>query len=505
MSDSDSLIYQKKLLNVRQSKASVKSLISVERAQKLDLLIHLISNLTQPLVICGPLGVGKSTLIKVLRETKRDSWPICSIAASSAMSFESISDQFARQLGQMEKTLMGENLPACLSHFQRKKQKIVLIIDDAGSLMPGLITSLIEFADANEDVRLVLTLTHDELHLKDSSDKIIDECHFIEVPPLTRKQCGTFLQNLSAQRSSGISFNAVTDVLVDNLYGQTHGIPGRIIAELPNLSNYQSRSNVKWGFVLLSAGLLLAMGWLLYDSRPEPKKNNTLLTESVISNKSTDIKVSVPVLDTQKRPELDQESVVVTESSDSVQETVVPVPVIAEVSEVTVADGEPLVADERDVVADATNKSEKMSQSHDSADIRSENSVPVEKVKSKKIPEEQSVELKQLETPLADVKGSEKSDGRLWLKAQSPKHYTYQLMVLSQRQSVLDLLNKYPALGDDIKFIEVSRLGKHQYILVYGSYQTASQAKQAKNRFPKAFRQAWLRRFSVLQKQISDN
>lgn len=513
MSASDSLIYQKKLLNVQQSKASIKSLISVERAQKLDLLIHLISNLSQPLIVCGPLGIGKSMLLDVLRETKKDAWPICSIVASSAMSFESVREQFSRQLMQIEGELAGENLAACLSYFQQKNQKIVLTIDDAGLLMPGLITSLIEFADANESIRLVLALTHDELHLKTSSDKIIDECHFIEIPPLNRKQCGTFLQNLSAQPSAGISFNAVTEVLIDNLYSQTHGIPGRIIAELPNLSNYQSRNGVKWSFVLFSAGLLIAMGWLLYASKPTPPKNKPLRIESAVSKNPVEVNVSMPVLDAHKlRPE--PESADIVEARAYGQDEVIMAAQVKEMA-ATAVDEQEEPAPSGKVAGIETKISEQtqVSQSLSPSASLPESSIPVEKILNEGSPakavEEKITEPMQPDVPvsfaapIADV--AEQSDGKAWLKEQLPKNYTYQLMVLSQRQSAMAVLKKYPALSDGIKIVEVSRQNKRQYILLYGSYKTTKQAEQAKKFLPAALRQAWLRRFSVLQKQVSDN
>nr|WP_305909229.1 ATP-binding protein [Methylomarinum sp. Ch1-1]MDP4522126.1 ATP-binding protein [Methylomarinum sp. Ch1-1] len=241
MPGSDSLTHQQKAASASQSKSSTLSLITLERAQKLDLLIHLISNLNQSLVVCGPQGIGKTKLLETLAEHNNERWPICLLNATSSLSFERIVEQFNVQLAKLDAQFSGTDLSANLSRYQKSNRKVVLIIDDAGRLVPGLVSSLIQYANAHGCLRLVLALTHDELHVKSSSDSLINDCHFIEIPPLSKKQCMTFLQNLSAQPGAAISFNAVTEVLVDNLYGETHGIPGRIVAELPRLSNYESK------------------------------------------------------------------------------------------------------------------------------------------------------------------------------------------------------------------------------------------------------------------------
>ena len=69
------------------------SLITIERSQKLDLLIHLISNLRQSLVICGPYGIGKTTLLDELEVRKKELWSMLKIQASSNLSLESIQDK----------------------------------------------------------------------------------------------------------------------------------------------------------------------------------------------------------------------------------------------------------------------------------------------------------------------------------------------------------------------------------------------------------------------------
>ncbi len=79
MVENDTFTYHVKKPLIDQKSRAVHSLISQERTRKLELLIHLISNSRQALVVCGPEGIGKSTLLKVLQERKVESWLYCPV------------------------------------------------------------------------------------------------------------------------------------------------------------------------------------------------------------------------------------------------------------------------------------------------------------------------------------------------------------------------------------------------------------------------------------------
>jgi DamX protein len=153
--------------------------------------------------------------------------------------------------------------------------KLVVVIDDAGELVPGLITTLCQYALANPVLRIVFVLTQDELYIKKSSDKAIDDCHFIELPPLTEKQCGEFLQNLSGKPDAIVSFNAISPALVEKIYQETHGIPGKIMAILPNLSNYVPISTSRWALlsVLIVLSFVGVIGYISWNDSVEEQRD----------------------------------------------------------------------------------------------------------------------------------------------------------------------------------------------------------------------------------------
>jgi len=76
------------------------------------------------------------------------------------------------------------------SKFQA--EKLILIIDDAGKLMPGLLARIIGFALEHPALNIVFALTPDDLFIKTRTDHVIDDCYFIEIPPLSESNAVIF-------------------------------------------------------------------------------------------------------------------------------------------------------------------------------------------------------------------------------------------------------------------------------------------------------------------------
>ncbi len=490
----------------QQSQTSVQRLITLERVQKLDLLIHLVSNLSQSLIICGPKGIGKTTILETLIEYKKDAWPICMIQGTSGLSFESILDKFYQQLTRLQSQEAGRSLSALLENYNKQNQKLVLILDDAGQLVPGLISSLIEFAHANGCLRVVLSLTHDELHIKNSSDRFIDDCHLIEVPPLTKKQCMLFLQNQSAQPGSVISFNAVTDSFVDSVYRQTHGIPGRIVAELPKITNDQSTAGLKWGMGALIIFAAFSAGLLFYFYQPDVQKPESLEVNPLLKKKVVAVEISSPWLQSEKEEQIDSENKANQKPKNNTNDIAV------------VDDGASVLPNnEKKTEMD---KTKLQREKEETLEIVKAAGVvvtpPVEVQEKLRIPpagltvnhqsEKTVVEEKRekvaVELTHSPKTGKNGSDVMAWVKSQSADLYTIQLMVLSQRQSAEKLLKKYPTYKGEFKYFRIKKQGQNKYVVIYGSFKNLAEAVKAKRRLPVAFRKGWVRKFKVLQEQM---
>ncbi len=506
------------------------SLISLERAQKLDLLIHLISNLSQSLVLCGPRGIGKTTLLETLRETKNEAWPICWVNAKASTSFESIQQQFENQLTNQVAELQGKGLSMAMAQLQQESRKFVLVIDDAGALVPGLITSLIQFANVTPELRLILALTHDELHVKNSSDTMIDECHFIEIPPLTLKQCMTFLQNLSGQQDANISFNAINEKMVENLYRETHGIPGRIMQELPSLSKYQDKSSGFWLWGSMALMLLAIVSGIYFWGVPSDDNQVVVFQSSELESRDPvdrlivpvdvirqpPIPVSAPPIETEERfvgtsnaiqPQENQtkdehatslvnlsEAAVGTESEKHAVDSMVTQVETAHTQD----DGTQMLAQTQE--NKDTQPQQAMLESSPPEPV-----LPIPEPETITQAEEQEVETvsEVTSSPLANFVNEptpqKPQDDSLWLTQQAGQDFTLQLIVLSDKQAAARFVKRYDSLSGQLKIIKAARQGSAKFVVLYGSFADRAVAESAKKQLPKKLRKAWLRPFAALQ------
>jgi len=317
MVEDDTFTYHVKQQSTDQVNKAAQSLITKERTQKLDLLIHLLSNLTQALVVCGPEGIGKTTLLKILQERKTESWRYCLIQGNADVSFEAIQ-------GQLFKAQSSKSV-----QYAGQYKQVVLVIDNAGELVPGLIAAIIQYAAANPVLRVIFALTHDELQVKRGSDRAIDDCHIVEIPPLSEKQCGDFLQHLSTKPYANLSFKAIGDNMIAHIYRETHGVPGRIIAEISGLSSgAKPGGKLKWILVLaVAAAIVIALGvqWLISSKNNDKKATAPVAVEQ----KADNIEVASPRPESQimlalppVQPVIPQQSVPAHEAKDVLESSV---------------------------------------------------------------------------------------------------------------------------------------------------------------------------------------
>ena len=514
MQDNEAFAHHVKKNQVSRPRSAETSLITLERSQKLDLLIHLISNLRQSLVICGPNGIGKTTLLDELVVQKKELWSVVAIKASGNVSLESIQDELFRFLKQKDTEYGNQVLSSILSVLNKQNQKIVVIIDDAGELVPGLISSLIQYAEVNSCLRIVFSLTHDELHLKSSSDGAIDDCHIIEIPPLAEKQCGLFLQLLSGQPGAVVAFNAINERMIEKLYRETHGIPGKIVAELPKLSNFNSAGNYKWITVVVISALIAIGSSIFISNEPDNKPNIEETKTALVLQEAEVVEISSPVIYPEINEDINKvpmESPVEDKEADmvSVQPTI------------KIEQNNNFLIEKTENASNKKNISPKQELKEEppvsSKVLEKEAVEKLEKNSGETVAEDRdrkvtvtkkvtdSPAIKQKLIPVEEKKAEEadKPDKeKQWVLAQPAKSYTIQLMVLSSRKSVLVFFNKNSSLKDGLRFYQISKKGQKKYVLIYGSFKNSAMAAKKMKSLPSKYRKSWVRKFETLQKDI---
>ncbi|AMK76467.1 MULTISPECIES: AAA family ATPase [Methylomonas] len=517
MLDNDDLTYSYQKRSVGNN--AERALITLERSQKLDLLLHLLANLQQSLIVCGPEGIGKTILLETVRQNRKDMWEVVLLPASSASSFESLINDLLRGLN------IAKGSAFDLSALRDKcaRQKVVLLIDDAGNLVPGLITMLIEFADSLPGLRLVFAMNHDQFHIKSGTDKLVEECHFIELPPLSKKQCGEYLQNLSAQPGAVVSFNAISDSLIEDLYRASNGIPGKILGQLPKLANYQNKKRSKAGLWLAIAGVLAGAGYAVYSLLPLGQLiEQTAVNAPISSPTDSTNKLAVESLPVPAIPESIEPSVSVPTNEVAIAPT--PAPALPEPKA-----AEPELAPTNVAVAVAPVPEKPKPVNPIPADIEKQ---PVSQAVASEVistpavaspvPPKPEPQIEKPATPVAEsnpvaeptpvqavakpierkpAKPAFEGSDQDWIMAQPAGNFTLQVMVLSSKDAALRFQKKYADYRDGLKFYPIKQGEQEKYVVIYGSFQTAAEAIQLKAVMPGEFKQAMEKRFRAVQKE----
>jgi len=135
-------------------------------------------------------------------------------------------------------------------------------------------------------------LTHDELDDKYSSDNALDAGHLIEIPPLSERQCGEFLQHLATKSRLPVAFNEIDDTLIAAVYLETQGIPGLMVVKLPALDEAIPGNHSLWILVAAVLGLIaIALGTQWFSaSEYNLKRTPAPVVEQSVGNESGETK-----------------------------------------------------------------------------------------------------------------------------------------------------------------------------------------------------------------------
>lgn len=493
--------------------AGGRNLISVERTQKLDLLSHLLANLRKSVVVCGAEGIGKTTMLETLLNTRKDQWHMLFLSGSSNLSFESV----IYSLSSFLQIPMAESaLDLSLIRNFCETQKVVLIIDDAGELIPGLIDELLDLAESLFGLSLVFAMTYDAFHIKNKSDKTIEDCHFIEIPAFTQRECTDFLQNLSAQPGALISFNAITDNLVEKLYKETHGIPGRILKALPELNESQSRiSNISPLWIWLGIGVLclIASIWIFKALFQLVSPVNSTQTQTAIPQESGSLVVvgklspigsesTAPISETQ--PAIKFENPAVLQNLPEKKAIENP-PEQLETPAITL--NENLLKNQ----IDSQTSDSKQNSANNQNSLLAQPTEPA-KPSTDITKTDQTIAAQQIEPPpaqtpvvpsqnLSEPKAEQNKpiDSLDWINAQPAENYTLQVMILSTKEAAVRFLKKNKEMDDKLKYYTINQNGKDKYIVIYGSFTTIAEAKNLMVTLPKEFQTSVEKKFKHIQ------
>jgi DamX protein len=459
------------------------------------------------IIVCGPNGIGKTTLLESLVNSRKDQWDICRLSGASTFNYETVIIDLCHFLN-LSDTRNSFDIASLNAYCER--QKVILIIDDAGLLAPGLIDALVGLSESISGLRLVFAMTYDEFHIKVVTDKALEDSHSIELPALTEKQCGEYLQNLSAQPGALLALKEVTESLVTAIYRETHGIPGRILAEIPKLNQYQKRSNSRIGLWISVAFIVLIAGWFM----------KTLTPPNILNKNSPQTGAEQQIIIPIALPKASVPDKVEVEKPVSAEQSTAPAPVQNPVLTKMPEEEKPSLAITSVEPASAVSNPPKAKNNDESSEIlitkpttQKPGALPsnikaAEPVAKPEVPA--VIPQPSTSPPLQPIKKSSEpkteteagADGNVdWILAQPAENYTLQVMVLSTKAAAQRFLKKYPEYSDRLKYYVINKSTQQKFVLIYGTFASSAEAKNSKADLPAEFKYSLEKRFKLIQNE----
>lgn len=461
-------------------------LMTDERSQVLDLIKHLISHFSDTIVFCGPNGVGKTRLLQYLQQQGIASCHFHWLVGNKDMTIETLLEQLNPIVDRHRFGTPDRLFADAPANAMRSSAKTVLVIDEAGALAPGLCEQLIFHAEQKTYLVIIFVLTHDQLQLKHLSDPGIDDCHIVELSPLTEKQCGEFLQHLSAQTQDAITVDLQSEAALPEIFRHTHGIPSKIIEKYVVTPVKTEENPTRLLLMVGSVLIVIALASQWYSSTRTLVEVKTEPVVAKESGKSADYEVTQPIL-----------SLPIAET-----EIVEPARHMPEIREVNSVQISPLSkdagqSDPIDTSPEMTIQSKQETAGNQLEQSRTE--VQPDQVADAKIniktEAEPEFEANQNDNPYSN-------EASAWLSSQPAQNYTLQLMVLSKQQSVFDVLDQYSGLSTQIKYVKRNIGDKQKYVLLYGSFADARQALSAKQQMPVRLQTSIARKIAAIRKEF---
>ena len=503
-------------------------LITKERTQRFALLQHLIPNLKEHLILCGVSGIGKTFLLDKLYDLDSEAWQCCFVQGSAELSFEMIE-------AQLTKTLLRNkhvSLESALQNFQEQHKKIVLIIDDAGLLVSGLITTLIDYSANQNVIKLIFALTPETRNQHRHIDKALDLCYLLEIPALNKNQSAFFLRQLAAKPRTYAM--PIDEKLVEKIYYQTQGVPAQILAEFSKISRHSHQNHTKKWIFVFSGVLLLAIA--INQGIQHFKNDETPIEIAPIL--PVDTVEKTPITQTEQ-PKAEPQDIVIPEFQLDIEKGVVAAPenpkpenapveksaeIVSEEPEKVEAEKpkvelektvEPIVSKPEpekviEPVVEKTPEPEKIVEPI----ISFPKVEPAKGMKIEPLPEKtmfqaipipapaiKKIEIKQIEKP-AEVKKPEppKVEPAKKVKIEKEKkvetisektgRYGLQLITLSSEAAVTAFQKKHAALAKNLHVVKSGSTENPRFGLVYGGFENAAEATKARENLPPEFANA---------------
>lgn len=466
--------------------------------QCLELLVHLCNYSDSIILVTGPAGIGKTTMLQALREQEAEQFVFCDLQGSPGLTSEQLTDRIEQDLD-----LVNE-------------KDLLLLIDDAQYLGLDVISMIFQLKQrtAAEGRLHIALFATDEFEQKITRsvlrEEFSEQVHAVAIEPLTLLETESFLRHHWGlkYRENDIPFDRSK---CKKIYALSGGIPGKILEVIEKMDNkadkepgQQSLSPFTVG-VTVSLGILFCILAILWPSADKNllTKNETIVTEQPLQiAKDETLHESRPELaeaasDEVKMAEvkttvdtLPETEAVVAQANIEPVATLVEVPVVAAVAE---------SYDEKIAILEKkVNELQKQVATEQKA-LRATES-KLQQLLAKQQPEGTKKTAKK-----SALKTLSKTRQEREILALPSKNYTLQLLSMTDENKVKSFVKEHNLLHK-ANYYKTNIKGKDWFVLVYGNYSNKYDAQLAMAKLPSALKklQPKTREYSDIQQAINN-
>lgn len=483
-------------------------LLGIERKQKLDLLTHLVTNLQCALVLQGDLGAGKSSLLAAAAEKGIYNSDTLLLNAELSLSFESIQYELLQFLNDKYR-LDSRSISDVLVAYEKQGKNLVLMIDDAGFLLTGLINALINYAKEYSALKLIFSLTSAEVVTKSQTDGLKDSCHFIDLLSLNYHQSSVLVHQLIAAGNTRYTEPDISAAFLQRLYKESSGNLGAINEFLKkDKKRFFDNTTVLILLTALVAIVSIMFSVFLWrDSGREKKVFDLSVKHKKIVVDEPESLTKEAIKKTKVRSNLEKINAAI-----QLQPEKLPIEIISVINAPTISNVKipkvkvpqldipnvqmRFVSSEEKNVFHSDELPEKQGIKKSTVSI----AVVAKEIKERAAVFPEKKEAKYVRKNSDEVK---EIDDRAWLLGQKETAYTMQLIALSSRKSLLQEQRKFKKLGYSTYYLLKTTNKKQVYTLYYGVFESIGDANNKKLELPAAMKNAWLRKILTIKQSLS--
>lgn len=209
------------------------------RTQRLDILLHLAQYGNELLLVTGPEGSGKTTMLTQFLKKAGSDWKVCQINAHNMLNTEQLLSRISRGFNFPEEKVKVE---AALSNLKRRieallatHQTVIIVVDNAQQLGVDVLNVLLEFSNIrniSKGISLrVLLFSEPQIKIQLASPELQSKqtlpIRKIDLPAFDEQQAGKLIRHRVT--TSGLASKSVfNDAIISKIYKYSEGWPGAI-------------------------------------------------------------------------------------------------------------------------------------------------------------------------------------------------------------------------------------------------------------------------------------